>query len=77
VEEEVQHPRCFPFIKFPSVTYEIKYLLVNVACMVDKVAVGQFYLRVLCFLLSAITPPVPHPSIIQGWTMGPIEATLV
>ena len=47
MEEELQHPHCVPFIKFPSVTYEIKYLLVSVACMVDKVALGQFYLRVL------------------------------
>jgi hypothetical protein len=47
VEEEVQRALYVPFIKFSSVTYEIKYLLVNVGCMVDRVALGEFYLRAL------------------------------
>jgi hypothetical protein len=56
VEVELQRSHCVPFIKFSPVTYEIKYLLVNVACMVDKVALRQFYFRVLRF------PPVSYHS---------------
>jgi hypothetical protein len=70
VEEEVQHPHCDPFINFPSVTYEIKYLLVNVACMVDKVALGQFYLRALRFspvsYHSTSAPFIHHSGLDNG-----------
>jgi hypothetical protein len=45
--------------------------------MVDKVALGQFFSKYLGFLLSAITSPVLHSSIIQGYTMGSIDATAI
>jgi len=70
VEVEVQHPYCVPFIKVPSVTYEIKCLLVNVACMVDKVALGWFYLRELMFspvsYQSTSAPFIHHSGLDNG-----------
>jgi hypothetical protein len=50
---------------------------VHVRFMVDKVALGQVFLRVLRFSPVSIIPPGLHTHISsRGWTIGPLVATI-
>jgi hypothetical protein len=51
---------------------------VHVGFVVDKVALGRVFLRVLRVSHVSIIPPLLHihSRIIWGWTMGPIAAAV-